>query len=359
MIPEFSDEIIFIASNPGPLEHFEQFSKTLEGRSVKLLSLKGLISEGKDLEDLAKAVVKACQTSKCVIIEVGHPFYELLMQTLQQELPRVKRVAYYDNRERYVSGYSETASKVCSLAETILFANKNHVNELPYATLNELMPIDHKQLLGIGYFNFEEIEAMRELRDESKKLRKAFLKSQGLEERGQKIIVYFGGSNTDYFSHAFPLFCNLLKQGTKKENLSNTIILLQQHPRAKLDNNLDALLLNSVSLVSKNAPDRIISNLPFAEAAALADLAFYHQTTSSYKLALLGVPLAQIGKVGDQDLLVSSSLCPEIENVDQLLDVIKRKKGDIQQDLSSLYSHLGINTDWKENLIDLIATVFE
>lgn len=353
MISEITEEIVFIATNPTPQEHFAAFAEALGGRQVRVIFLKQLPQSETEQVLLAKTIAKSCRSTKYVITEVGHPFYSLLMDALAKKAPEVKKIAYYDNRERFVGGgFSDAASKVCLLADAILFANSTHVQNLPFSSPGKVMNIQNKELIGLGYFSMEEIENLKKMREQDGvKVRKAFFKSQGIEDKCQNIAVYFGGANSLYYTEAFPLFCELLQKSFEHHDFSNTIILLQQHPRAKQEGDLDALCFKAIQL-SKNAATLLVSNLSFSDAVVLADLAIYHQTSSSLKLLLAGVPMVQVGETPYEDVLVRQELCSKILTSEQFLRELSKEPAVYsKQALDNLYKESGIDLLWKENLI--------
>ena len=104
--------------------------------------------------------------------------------------------------------------------------------------------------------------------DRGNKIRKKFFSKNNIEDRGQKVLVYFGADSQEYFQQAFPAFCSLLLQ--EKNILDNYIILIQQHPRVKYTNQDCAQPIFQL-LRSKV----YVSNLPSLEVLAFADALLY------------------------------------------------------------------------------------
>lgn len=362
--------ICFVACHGGPAEHFAAFAEALsaKGRPVEVfasgpaakkfqergivyhpLFVEKLSVEEEDL--LASQMARILEATSLVITDVGHPFDIKLHQALSQRVVPARHLAYYDNPESYVpGGFSNVAAKVMLAADAILFANP-HLTTIPvFQEQEKEISFGNREKIGIGYYPTFQAEKIFHRRSEEKNgLRQAFLQKNTRIKKNQKILVYFGGNNQEYFTKAFPFFLALLEEGMKQIDASNFVILLQQHPGAK-EQNIDATMLvkwmNGLSTGAQNAPTLIVSNLSIEEAQILADGALYYQTSMAPQLVLAGIPTMQIGHRAFEDLLVKNNLIPSVTHVREW---IKALNGSIQIDCPSrdaVYRELGFQDNW-------------
>jgi len=165
--------------------------------------------------------------------------------------------------------------------------------------------------------------------------------------------VYTGGANDVYYNKAFPHFITLLSELAKSNNspLRDTILILQQHSRAKTEGNLDAKLVNEF-LSTQELPQGfsfIISDLPTTKSLAIADRVFYYQTSMAAQFIFAGIPVMQIGHNTYTDSVVRAGF-PSVTNSEQLTQVLSSKTSSANVQL--LEKELGIDPNWKENLLE-------
>lgn len=362
--------ITFIACHGGPADHFATFAQNLpEIGSVKIyasgpalkkfqergievhpFSIDNISSEEEDI--LAQQIAKACSASSVVITDVGHCFDIKMQKALACQITHVRRLAYYDNPEPYVpGGYSQVASQVMLASEGILFANSKLAESSIFQEQHKEIDFTDIKKIGIGYYPIGQSEKIARRRAEEKTfLRQQFLAKNNLIENEQKIFVYFGGNNDEYFGKAFPAFLSLIAEGIEQFDFSNTVFIIQQHPGAK-EKNFDARMVSEwISKYEKmeKAPKVIISDFNSDNAQILADMAFYYQTSMGPQFALAGIPTVQIGHEMFEDILVRNDLSPSVTNSSQLIDVIAgvHSKKEISQEV--IFESLGIKNNWFE-----------
>ncbi len=347
-----SSAIYFIACHGGPADHFATFAEELcqRGHTVQIYAtgpaLKKCQERNKDLtipfslegaseEEAAILLAKSCSTADVVITDVGHPFDIALQKALGQEAPISRHLAYYDNPEAFVpGGYSSIASQVMLEAEAVLFAGSHLVK----AQEIDLPP---EKRIGLGYYptaQAEKIGARR--KHEHHVLRTHLFAKYSLIDRGQKILVYAGGNNEEYFTKAFPAFLELLGQ----IDLSQTIVLLQQHPGAK-EKNRDGKLVHAWN--GKTAPF-LISELTTDDAQVVADVMLYYQTSMGPQFVLAGIPTIQVGHEVYEDILVRNGLCHTATTADALTYALSHLNVDIDE--TQILDRLGISLDWADHL---------
>lgn len=155
-----------------------------------------------------------------------------------------------------------------------------------------------KKRFGIGYYPMNQAEKIIEKRTtDHDAVHSAFLIKNRLEDKGQKIFVYFGGNNEEYFLKKFPAFLSYLTEAAKQIDLKHIVIVIQQHPGAKVKN-LDGQQLESCLKQFKGQlemPKVLLSDFSSDHALLLADIALYYQTSMSALFALAKIPTVQIG----------------------------------------------------------------
>lgn len=340
--------VCFIASHGGSADHFATFFEHLSkdhrniqlfgsGPAVKKFEEKKIRPHGsfsiegknpQEEDDLAEQIAKACSLAYIVITDVGNPFDIKIQKALALHAPKVIRYSYYDNPEPYVpGGYSEVATQVMLASQGIIFANAN---------LAESFPLDLKKI-GIGYYPISQAEKIAQRRAmEHREARCAFFAKHHLEDKGQKVLVYFGGNNEEYFSRAFPAFLEILKHAMNERDL---VIVLQQHPAAKTLNRD----------VNQCGSKIIISDFNSDEAQVLADVALYYQTSMGPQFILAGIPTIQIGHEPFQDILVKNGLCPSVTTSHHFLKALDTQhQGEIPREI--IFNGLGIKENWLEIL---------
>ncbi|MBS0627762.1 MAG: hypothetical protein JSS09_06080, partial [Verrucomicrobia bacterium] len=342
MINSITKAIIFVCCHSGPADHFATFSenltkdgydvqiyasgpalKKLQDRNIevkKIFSVDNLSSEEERL--LALEITKACSTAYAVISDVGHKFDISLQETLAEKAPKVLRIAYYDNPESpdpYLpADYSTIAKLVMNASQKVIFSNANLAKD-------PTIYLPTQERIGLGYYPVFQADKIAKRRDlDHVQMRSLFIKEQGLQDLGQKVLTYFGGNNQEYFNEAFPAFLQFLSEGIQKIDLSNLIIVLQQHPGAK-GSNLDRLQLEDFikkQSFKKNAPRFVISNRTTDDMQIITEGALYHQTSMGPLLAISGIPLVQIGAKPYKDVLIKGGLCPSVTNSSELLQAL-------------------------------------
>lgn len=329
--------------------------KKFQDRGVTVnfpFSLDDLKPEQED--ELAAKIAKECSAASLVLTDLGHPFDIKIQKALvAREIPNY---TYYDNPENFVpGGYSTTAAKVIEVAKGVFFANETLANAKIYGELGKEIHFNDKTRFGIGYYPVVQAEKIAVRRKaEYETMRSEFLKTKGIEDSGQKILVYFGGNNDEYFSKAFPAFLSILAQASQYNDLSNTVILLQQHPGAKpknLDGNQLASWLEQCSN-NANIPKMIVSDTSSDNAQIIADAAFYYQTSMGPQFILAGIPCIQIGHETYEDVLIRNGLAPSVTNAVDFAKIINSLNVESEKPPKDLVlKGLGIREDWA-NILD-------
>jgi hypothetical protein len=370
--------IFLVACHIGSAEHFAVFAKELQtkgfeveifaseeaskkftGLPVKRLEVFSLnqLSE-QEKETLAYQIAKKCQKASCVLMDVGHSFNARLQRKIKEEAPSIERIVYYDNPEAYVpGGYSKTAKEVMELASKVLFANANLEHAKIYEDLESETFIPPNKKIGIGYYAVSSADQIVKRRKEEKKsLTADLLRKYGIEAKEQqKLLVYFGGNNQEYFEKAFPAFLKSLKEALHKSDLSSYVLFLQQHPGAKatqMDRKALELWIQELGDKRSKAPQIAISEETTADMQVIADTALYYQTSMGPLLALAGVQTLQVGHEVYPDVLVKSEICSVATTADKLLAALKKTSlsPPSESERGKLYQLLGIRKDWGLNL---------
>lgn len=363
--------VCLIACHGGSADHFTVFAenfiregyevqvyasdlvvKKFQDRNIRAIpfTLEGLSSV--EETDLADQIAKSCRQSSVVLTDVGHPFDEKLQKALKDSAPQVLRLSYYDNPEPEVpGGYSAVAAKVMKASQGVLFANAN-LEKIPlYQGNGKKINIPVSKRSGIGYYPIAQAEKISNRREEDRPfLRTQFLESQGLSENGQKILVYFGGNNEEYFTKAFPAFLSFLSETVEKEDLSNQVIILQQHPGAKISGRDQKLLEAWMETQKGNAksPLIVLSQKSTEDMQVLADAALYYQTSMGPIFALSGVPVIQVAHKTYPDVLVRGKLCPSVTNACDFAKAIRSLQSqELSEEMrSKIFQSLGLHKNW-------------
>jgi hypothetical protein len=360
--------LLFVVCHGGPADHFATFSeklkkqgykiqicasgpalKTFQDRKIEVLfpfSLENITPLQENA--LISQIIQLGAKVDYIVTDVGHTFDIALHQSFAKELPNISTFAYVDNPEAYVpGGYSEIANKVTTIAQKTLFANA-------LLAIDPVLSIPTEQRIPIGYFPTNIPEKISNLRNiEQSTFRAKLLEELDIEDKGQKIVTFFGGNNEEYFQEAFPAFLEFLDEACQKENLSNCIFILQQHPGAK-SKNIDGSLLHNFSLkhhYSSTAPRIFISTKTTETMQVISNVALYHQTSMGPIFALCNIPIIQIGKKPYVDILIKAGLCDSATTASTFLASLKKALFMPHQDLSSeqkltIYEKLGIRNDW-------------
>jgi len=360
--------VVFVACHGGPADHFATFTQGLlqEGCSVQVHATGAALTKftdrnvvqakpfsllSDDEDQVAIKIAKAHTKATAVITDVGHPFAAKIQKAFTQYAPKVRRLAYYDNPEKYVPGYSETAATVMPLAEKVLFANEKLIKEELLSAPGTKIDLSSNHPRGIGYYPVAQAEALFLRRQsEHETARAALLEKLAFPDQGQKVLVYFGGNNELYFSKAFPSFLDFLKQAMTKSDLSKYLIVLQQHPSAK-EKNLDGIKLQEWLKEcgeAAAAPKIVISDFDSTKAQIIADGALYYQTSMGPQFVIAAIPTVQVAHETYDDLLVRNKLCQTVTNKNELIIAFDKlppfsREAPAQ---AAIFSGLGIRTDW-------------
>lgn len=350
--------VIFIACHGGPADHFATFADALKqkGCQVEIYASGPALKKFQDrqmeaiafsTEEPATQIVAKCRKkASLVITDVGHLFDVSLQEELAKQ--KVLRVAYYDNPERFVpGGYSAVAAQVMEAAQKVFFANGNLAQGPLYGESGKEVALPENQRIGIGYYPLSQAETIAKRRDSDQgEVRAKLFQQLKREDKGEKIFVYTGGNNEEYFSQAFPAFLNCLSEAKKQPDLASSIVLLQQHPGAK-EKNRDVHQMQE-----KNLPQFFVSSLSSEEAQIVADAILYYQTSMGPQFVLAGIPTAQIGHKVYEDLVVKEGLCSVVTDSRGLVSFFRNLGKGLSTSSSeeAIHKGLGVHDNWAERL---------
>lgn len=368
MSASVSAAICFIASHGGPADHFATFAEDLTQRGYKVeiyasgpalqkfeqrgaKNLHPFSLDNTSEKERAVEVAKACSKAAVVITDVGHPFNISLQQALSEEAPKTLRCAYYDNPEPFVpGGYSTVAAKVMIAAERVLFANGKLASGKISEEDSKEIPLPNEKRVGIGYYPLAQAEKIGARRHSDREVvRKNLFEQLRLEDRGQKVVVYTGGNNREYFQNAFPALLRFLKG----LDLSKFVFLLQQHPGAK-GQNIDGELLQKWKSEEKGVVPFFVSGMSSEDSQVIADGILYYQTSMGPQFILAGIPTIQVGPEPYEDILVRNGLCAVATSSDGLQNALAslgERKG---AELGAVERELGIHADWSDKLKSVV-----
>lgn len=368
-------ELCFVTSHPNPASHFEKFiclyeeygfqckvitDKNVCGKFAQIKSKVVVIDPSNtETEQLLNAIEKEIASQSIVITDIANEIWVSLHKMLSEKHPAIKRAVYYDNPERYVPGsYSELAAKIIDKIEIILFANASLVQKGIESHEGVSIDLSKKSNFGIGYYpkiEATQILGIKQNPEKVKSIKKSLLEKNSIPDKNQKIYVYIGGANDVYYNKAFPHFLKLVSEVTKVYNspLQNTIIVLQQHPRAKVEGNQDAKLVNKLPS-SCNLPEGFsffVSDLPTSEALSIADGVFYYQTSMSAQFVFAGIPsVIQVGHDTYSDVLIRAGF-PSVTDCENLIQALSSNAANAN--LQDLERQLGMDPDWMKNLLKI------
>jgi len=365
--------VCFVACHGGPADHFATFAEALveKGYTVQIHATGSALNKLKDREitpfsldekDAAIAVAKRCAEAAVVITDVGHAFDIPLQKALADYAPNAVRFAYYDNPEPYVpGGYSAVAAKVMTAAQRVLFANANLVKTPIYEAPGQEVLLATEKRIGLGYYPISQAEKIAKRRaSDHKQIRTQLFSKYSLQDQGEKVLVYAGGNNDEYFSKAFPAFLQFLGEAAKKTDLSNFVVVLQQHPGAK-EKNLDttlALQWLDQQGQKTGVPRFFISELNSDDAQVVADGMLYYQTSMGPQFVLAGIPTIQVGHNIYEDILVKNALCSVAIDANEFLHAVTHLQRDVEVEsgYEAIKQGLGISSDWADRLEQAIKT---
>ncbi len=364
--------VCLIACHGGPADHFATFAENLirDGYQVEIYASGPALKKFQERNmsvamsfnadnltnaqetELAAQIAQRCTKAAAVLTDVGHHFDIALQHALAEIAPEVLSAAFYDNPEPYVpGGYSSIAAQVMLLAKRVLFANANLAREALFQEPNKEIILPFKERFGIGYYPVAQADriAARRAADHDR-MRKELFSKHGIEERGQKALVYFGGNNEEYFTKAFPAFLTFLSEGMKLADLSKFVIVLQQHPGAK-GKNIDRMQLEAWIKEcgdAKGAPTIVISDQSSDEMQVVADGALFYQTSMGPLFALAGIPTLQVGHETFKDVLVRGGLCQSVTNASDFVKAASALKSVpvTEEQRRIIFKSLGIKEDW-------------
>lgn len=321
--------VLFITAHPAGQEHFSILNQEL---SKQKIPAQEWVFDSNNIEAAAQYVSNYGITH--LIVDVGNPQVAALLERVAILSPQVCKVAYYDNPESQVPGaYLENTRKIAEVADFVLFANSNLANEGP------LPFIPPEKRFGLGFYPMGEIDGI--IRDRSmyqEERRALFLQEQGIEDKGQPLVFYFGGANSDYYEKAAPAFASFI--GSNKATF-----VLQQHPRAMKEGDRDGTLL-----VEKGV---IRSALSFKEALETCDVALFYQTSAAAKFALCGIPVLKVGHDTSPDLLTDLNICRSATNRSTFVaELSKLQPKPVER--QKILDRLGVLEKWNQRLVELL-----
>jgi hypothetical protein len=336
--------IVFVACHGGPADHFSVLSQQLPNSIVcaaqgpaenKFLERKITPLVVFDLQSKEQAIadiMKVAKTAHVVITDVGHEFSATIHETLERDAKEVVRIAWYDNPERFVPGYSPTAAKVMKNAECVWFSNANladgpvYQKEEPY----EEMDFTGITRVGIGYYPIDQAQAIARL-------------------RSQRMVAYMGGNNEEYFSKVFPAFLTFLTEAMETKDLSQLTFLLQQHPGAKKENR-DGLLLEAWNVQNSkhvHEPKLQMSTLSQQDVQTKAHAVMYWQTSMSPQFMVAGIPAIQVGHRVFEDTLVRNKKCDIATSTEEFLRAVGKLVKEVSpEEQAAIEQIVGIKTEW-------------
>ncbi len=365
--------VCFIACHGGSADHFSTFAEDLasKGYTVQIYATGPALKKCQDRrieivtpfsleniseEEAATELAKRCSGADVIITDVGHVFDVPLQKALKSQASKSLRLAYYDNPEGYVpGGYSAVAAKVMLAAQGVLFANANLVKAPLYQAPSQEIYLPSAKRIGLGYYPISQAEkiAKRRMSDQSQ-IRAQIFSKYSLTDRGQKVLVYAGGNNDEYFSNALPAFLQFLSEASLQGDLSNFVVLLQQHPGAK-EKNFDVTLVRQWLEQHGGAarvPQFFISELNSDDAQVVADGMLYYQTSMGPQFILAGILTIQVGHNTYEDILVKNGLCSTVTDVDSLVSALARLQENVlvESGNEAIMQGLGISSDWANRL---------
>jgi len=363
--------IVFIACHGGPADHFATFAESLstKGESVEIYATgaalakfeerktPGVIPFSLDETESVK-IAEQCEKADVVITDLGHEFDISLQKNLKERAPKTLRYAYYDNPEPFVpGGYSSVAAQVIASTQKVLFANAHLANLPIYEREGKEIDLPFTQRVALGFYPTMQAERIAARRESKSDLRAQFFAEHRLQDRGEKILLYLGGNNSVYFQEALPALLSCLMP--HEEDLSNVIILFQQHPGAKLAGNRDVEQINAWEEVSSNRKKSriIISQSSTETALCLADCVAYYQTSMGPAIVFSGIApscILQIGHRRYEDVLVNSGCATVVTTQKALVSAFEVMDQEMVRDdmgaFMALKNSLGMREDWQELL---------
>lgn len=371
--------ICFIASHTGPAQHFYRFAQEIAAdRKVEIHAI-GAASDAlrplnsarvKHLKDSAhsfeaglEALVQKCKEASMIIIDIGSEESLVIVKRLRLEFPGKNIVVYYDNPENYVPNYSELAVEIMQLGSSVWTANASYESD-PLFTEGELeIALPSFPPTGIGYYDKAKVEELKARRADSADERAKFFQAHDLEDRGQRIVTFFGGNNSRYFDHSLLKMLSLLEKAIAVTDLSDTILVLQQHPVARREEKKDAPIMQKwyeQNAVNRHCPQVVVSKIPSSDVAqVVSDGALYDQTSMSIQFAWIGMRVAQVGEC-DEDILYRKKIAPHLENAEVMgkwLTFLGKASAEAAEEDGSFEDAIGYKLDWADRLRAAVGIV--
>ncbi|MEI8300221.1 MAG: hypothetical protein WCG10_01230 [Chlamydiota bacterium] len=375
-------DVCFVTLHPSSVEHFVKLTKVLDQEKISWQIVAADISEQrlkerkiphhkisvwtskktiselsyKEKIAIAKLTAKTCKKAKVIITDISESFIAEVHHELSL-VSSAKRYVYYDNPEAYVPGeYSKVFEEVVKTRPYgVVFANKNLSEETLYGNAKEPLDIDPFDKLGLGLALMEDVEQLDALADNKSELRHKLFEKLGIQDEKQKLLVYLGGSNSMYFSHAFPFFLRSIEDNLSYPFFDNVLLLLQQHPRAKQEGSMDLY-----ELLARGFPFQVfLSPMSTLEMMTCADLIYYYQSSLAPKLVLAKRPLVQVTPEPLEDMstrlhLVNSVMHPKDFISNSLIALSTNYQ---EQSLKLLQDNLGYDENWESTFAAFIKRV--
>lgn len=380
MLVPTSSTVCFIACSIGAADHFATYAQGLvkrnydvqiyasepalikfESRGIKATSILLKNLTPKEADELAQTMAKVCATAYIVITDVGDIFTAKFHKAFKAykvtnvDARDIPHAVYYDNYEDLVPGeYSLMAAAAIDRSEGAFFASAKLATAKIYSAPGVEIDFNDKKRIGMGYFPMSKSESIAEKRQSYQATaRSTFLRERGIEDTGQKIIVYFGGNNKVYFSDALPAFLSFITQASKEIDLQNFIIIFQQHPSAKRENQDGLEISDWLEKLrgSPNIPKIILSDFSSDHAQILGDFAFYFQTSMGPQFVLAGIPVVQIGHEKYPDILVRNG-APSVSKVEEFVQLVGDLEAIHRISKKDMINILGYKEDWLDRLVN-------
>ncbi len=344
MASSLSATIVFVACNAAPAEHFsapiQQFPSAIvcaatgpaDDKFRERKVIPNIVVDIQKEEQALDAIMKVAKTAKIVITDVGNRFSSKVHERLMSEAPEVARVAWYENPERFVPGYSPVAEEVMKKVQYVWFSNANLEKGPIYSHEEPLKEVDFTGItrVGIGNFPLQQAEHVAHL-------------------RRQRTVAYMGGNNEEYFTKAFPAFLGFITEGMQNEDLSHLTFVLQQHPSAKKENRDGKLLekWQDTHRDNPHAPKLQLSSYSQVEMQTKAHAVMYWQTSMSPQFYVAGIPAIQVGHRLFQDTLVRERLCDEAISTESFLAALdKLAPQRSPEEKAKIEKVVGVKKEW-------------
>lgn len=345
--------VAFIAMHTLPAEHFTIFESVLNKKGISTQMIMGGVAKralgsrlpdidmdiwvGRGVKEFSKAASEACEHSKIIFVGIGHQFSGHFLEAILERYGKSKRVIlYYENPEVFVpGGYSELAQAAIVIGKPreIVFANENLARE----GISVCEGLEGVRKLGLGYYLMSDIEILKKLQAERGR------------EKG-RVWLYLAGAETnrDYINKAFPAFINMVSEISFEEN--PITLIFRKHPRSSgIDwEQLNALKKPGLTILLDE--DSLLNTL------AIADYAFYYQTSLSPLLVLAGINTIQVGHEVYHEILVDKGIIPVATNASEFRRILDSPKNEIAEEV--VYDAIGYDPLWENRLLEIIESTF-